>query len=240
MMAIKEGKVVVVTSTKGGTGKTNFAMNLAANMKSKTLLLDLDFAGKAVAASLDVVVKYDVADLLCDLENKKFNNVENYVVNYQDTFDILAAPNDPRKITKLDLNYIDAMLHHLRMKYECIIIDTNHNVSKLNLLLFDLVDEIVFITTPNLIDLKNLKTMINIFDNIKKENYKIILNRACTRVSDYYNDSEVRGLLEDNIDYVIPKSAYEKNYEANLLAGKLPMKKEKIMQKIAQAIGGEK
>ena len=44
-MALNEAKVILVTSVKGGTGKTSFSLNLAAQyhlLHKRTLLLDLD------------------------------------------------------------------------------------------------------------------------------------------------------------------------------------------------------
>ena len=44
-MALKQAKVITVTSVKGGTGKTTFTLSLAgilANKNLKTIIVDMD------------------------------------------------------------------------------------------------------------------------------------------------------------------------------------------------------
>ena len=48
----KKGKIITVTSAKGGVGKTIFLLNLAgifSRMKQKVLIVDCDLVGGAVA-----------------------------------------------------------------------------------------------------------------------------------------------------------------------------------------------
>ncbi len=236
-MAVKEGKVVVISSAKGGVGKSTLALDLANHSSKKTIVVDFDLSGRALATSLNLEFELDIYELLGDLESRKYASLENYVVDYKKKFAILVAPNDPRKISQINYSFVEVLLHELKTKYELIIIDTNHVIDKLNLILHDLADEIIFVVTPNLIDFKNIKSVINIYKNIDKTNYKIVLNRALNK-SNYYSDSEARALIEENIDYIIPTAAHLKNYEKQLLNGEIKSHK-KHFSKILKAIGGE-
>ena len=60
---MKKAKIFTVTSVKGGTGKTTFALNLAASFalnKKRVLLIDADLAAGDIAARLDVGYEKDL------------------------------------------------------------------------------------------------------------------------------------------------------------------------------------
>ncbi len=236
-MAIKKGKVIVVTSVKGGTGKTSTIINLALAMNKSVLLLDMDLSGRALATSLNLTMRSDIFELINDLETKRFSSLDNYVTDYQEKIAVIGAPNDPRKAVKLNNQLLNLMLSTLQSRYDFILIDTNHSISETNLILADLADEILFVTTPTLIDLKNLKTMLNIYKNIGKDNYHIVLNLATTKTPSHYDNSEIRAIIGANIDYTIPKKLYNKNYEDDLVNGK--SKKNAAYEKIVKMIEGE-
>ncbi len=239
-MAVKKGKIVAISSVKGGTGKTNTVLKIALNSSKKVLIVDLDLSGRALAASLNLSLKSDIFELINDLETKKFNRVDDYVSNYKNKFDIIAAPNDPRKAIKLNNGLLNLAFSQLTTQYDLILVDTNHVINETNLVLFDIADEILFVISSNLIDFKNLKTMINIYKNIDKTNYKTILNLSINKNTNNYETGEIRTLINSNVDYIIPKDLYNKNYENDLINGKILNKKNKIFQKIAKSIeGGE-
>ncbi len=239
-MAVREGQLIAITSVKGGVGKTTFLLNLAVAFKDKrVLIVDFDLSGSAIAASLNKEFKYDLFDLFDDVEHKRFNQLGEYVVKYNDQIDFIAAPKDPRKSLKLNINLLNLVFYQFKVKYDIILIDTNHNIDKTNLLIMDLVNQIIFLTTPNLIDLKNLRTMLNIYKNMEKTNYKIVLNRAKDKHKDDYDDTEVRALLNHNIDYVLGKDCFQNNFEKDLLMGKIGysrLKNKKVYQQMVKAL----
>ena len=62
-MAIKQAKVITVTSVKGGTGKSTVTLSLAgilSNKKLKTIILDMDLHSGVIAASLNLKVNKDI------------------------------------------------------------------------------------------------------------------------------------------------------------------------------------
>lgn len=240
-MAIKEGKIIAVTSVKGGVGKTTTVLNLAAAFNKKVLIVDLDLYGSAIASSLDVKPRNNIFELIDDLENKRFSNIESYITMYNENIDILAAPNDPRKATKLNTNFLNMVFYQLKVKYDIILIDTNHIIDETNLVTFDLADEILYIISPNLIDFRNLQTILNIYKSMDKENYKVILNKSKEKNQNYYDNKEISVLIKDNVDYIIPKDFYCKDFEKYLNEGEIlynKWKKHKIFNKITESLEG--
>ena len=66
-MALEKAKVLVVSSVKGGTGKTTTVLNLAGIYSlenKKVLIMDLDLFSGGIAASLNVSDSQDIYKLI--------------------------------------------------------------------------------------------------------------------------------------------------------------------------------
>lgn len=222
-MALNNAKVITVTSVKGGTGKTTTVLNLAgilSEMKVKTIVIDLDLYSGDVAASLNLNDGSDIYTLCEDFVNNRFDYFENYVRKYDEYLDILAAPIDPRSTGKIKAKYINTILARLKLQYDVILIDTNHVMDQTNLVALDFSDEILYVINNDLMNLKSMKTMISIYKDMDKENYKIILNEARLNNSSY-DVSEVKNILDHGVDYVIPKNFYNHKIESFIYDGKI-------------------
>ena len=76
-MERNKGKIITVTSTKGGVGKTITTLNLAgvfSNLKKKVLVIDFDLYGGAVATYLNSKNDKTIFNLITDLSNNKYKN----------------------------------------------------------------------------------------------------------------------------------------------------------------------
>ena len=74
-MKNSKGKIITVTSTKGGVGKTITTLNLAGvyeKLGLKTLVIDLDLYGGAVATYLNSTNDRTIFNLVEDLTNNRY------------------------------------------------------------------------------------------------------------------------------------------------------------------------
>lgn len=238
-MAIKKAKIFTVTSVKGGTGKTTTTLNLAgifSTQKYKTLIIDLDLYSGGIAASLNVNNDTDIFKLIDDLNNNRFDFIDSYVSKYNDYIDVLPSPKDPRFANKMSSKYINIMLSKAQMKYDIILIDTNHFMNEINLVAFDYSDYILYIITNDPIDLKNMKTMVSIYKDMDKKNYKIILNEAVDKQHNYFTKYDIKNIIKDNIDYTIPSSFYLKTIDKYVLNGTILTLDKKVRKTSKKAI----
>ena len=221
-MALKQAKVITVTSVKGGTGKTTFTLSLAGiltNKKIKTIIVDMDLHSGVIAPTLNLKETKDIYTLVNDYINHGLKDIEEYITKYNDYIDVLAAPKDPRSVGKISSYYIDNILKKLKYKYDVILIDTNHIIDDINLITFDNSDKILYVITNDLISLKNMKTMISIYKDMSLENYHIVLNEAILKHNiDLYM---VNSFLGRNVDYILPSNSYIKNIDKLIMEGKI-------------------
>ncbi len=221
-MASKNGKVISISSVKGGVGKTTMAINLAGiyyMMKKRILIIDADFYSGGVSTWLNIKNKKDIFMMIDSLSNNRYSNISDYVVSYNNGIDVLASPRDPRSAIKIDCKYIPVILDFARREYDVVIVDTNHIMNEVNLMILDNVDMSLFLVTNDLIDLKNMKSMVGIFKDTGKSNYLVCLNSSRDTGRDYLSLFDIRNVLKCNIDYTISSSFYIKHIDKYVLNG---------------------
>jgi len=218
------GKIVVISSVKGGVGKSTLTSNLAGIyflLKKKVLIIDLDLYAGGIATLLNVDNKKDIYTLVDSISNNRFTSLRDYVCTYNNGIDVLASPKDPRDVSKIESKYINKIFDIAKMEYDVILVDTHHLMDEITLVALDASDMSAFIVTNDLVDLKNMKTLVSIFNESKKDNYKIVLNNSRDTGRDYISLFDVRNIIKANVDYTISKNFYIKNIDKYVLNGEI-------------------
>lgn len=216
------GKIISINSVKGGVGKTTLAISLAgiySLMKKKVLLIDLDLYSGGISTYLDINNKKDIFMLIDSISNNRFISLNDYIVNYNKNIDVIPSVKDPRLATRIDSKYIKAVFKLAKTEYDIVIVDTNHALDETNLVVLDNVDTSLYVITNDIVDLKNMKSLVSIFKDNEKTNYLTILNNSINQRTDYLSLFDIRTIIRTNIDYTISKSFYIKNINKYLLAG---------------------
>ena len=223
-MANRNGKVISISSVKGGVGKTTMVTNLAGiyyMMKKKVLIIDADFYSGGVSLWLDIRNKKDIFMLIDSFSNNRYSSIKDYVVEYNNGIDVLASPRDPRCALKIDSKYIPMIFEFAKREYDVILVDTNHIMNEVNLMILDNVYKSLFMVTNDLVDLKNTKSLISIFRETDKNNYMLVLNCSRDTGRDYFSLFDIRNIVKSNIDYTISNSFYIKNIDKYVLNGEI-------------------
>lgn len=223
-MAIHQAKIVTITSVKGGVGKTTTTLNLAgtlSGMDKRVLIIDLDLYSGSIAASLNISNDQDVYRLIDDMTNNRFEQIENYIVPYNDLIHVLPSPKDPRYANKVNIKYLNAVINRASVKYDVILIDTTHILNELNLITLDNSDKIIYVLSNDLVDLKNMKTMVSIYKDMQKSNYTIVLNESKDKLKKHFSKYDIKNIIKDNVDYIIPSDFYVRNFDKYVLDGEI-------------------
>ncbi len=120
----EEGKVIVVTSSSPGEGKTTTCTNLSitfAQMGAKVLLIDCDLRKSRVHRYLQLDRKDGVTNVLCG-----FAELDGAIKkNVRENLDVLTSGDTPPNPAELfESNSFGEMIRELKTRYEYIIIDT--------------------------------------------------------------------------------------------------------------------
>lgn len=230
-MALNKAKIFTITSVKGGVGKTTTVLNLAgmySKMDKNVLIIDLDLYCGDVIASLNIPYENDIYNLFEDINNKKFNSFEDYVTKYNDNISVLPCPKDPRNGRKIKGKILELILYKASLKYDIILLDTNHILTDINLFAYDNCDKIIYILNNDTMNLKSMKTFVSLLNDMNKTNYKIILNQSINKSRTYYDKYDIKNIINKSLNYIIPSSFYIKNIDKYILDGKILTLDKKI------------
>ena len=218
------GKIITISSVKGGVGKTTMTLNLAGiycELNKRVLIIDLDLYSGGIAASLNVKNKKDIYTMIDSMANNRFTELKKYVTTYNKNIDVLACPKDPRMGAKVSGRYIPVIFDLAKKEYDVVLVDTYHILDEINLTALDYSYMTLFIITNDIVDLKNMKSLISIFKDTDKKNYLILLNNARDIGKDYLSLYDIRTIIKNNIDYTLSKNYYIKNIDKYTITGEI-------------------
>ncbi|MDD3392252.1 MAG: AAA family ATPase [Bacilli bacterium] len=232
-MSVNRAKIFTVTSTKGGTGKSTFLLQLAsqfAKANQKVLIIDLDLYSGVIAPMLNINNDNDICQLIDDLNNNRFKYLEDYISKYNDNIDVLPSPKDPRAASKISMKYLNVVLSKAAIKYDTILIDTNHIIDEVNLMIFDYSDDIIYLLSNDIMDFKNIRTIMAIYKDMDHHNYTIVLNESFRKKHPFYSKKEIENLIKVSIDFILPNNMFIKNIDKQVIDGQIPgLNKKSIM-----------
>ena len=142
-------KVIVVTSGKGGVGKTSFSVNAAmefARKGKKVVVFDADFGLANVEVMLGIRPKYNLLDLI-------HNNMsmEDIITQGPENIGFISGGSGVSELATLDNDSIKLLISklvQLDKMYDIVIIDTGAGITD-SVMEFVLVGpEIVLVVTP--------------------------------------------------------------------------------------------
>lgn len=238
-MALNKAKVFTITSVKGGVGKTTTVLNLAgiySRLEKRVLIIDLDLYSGDVASLLNINYSNDIYNLYEDMNNNKFDNLDDYVTSYNEQIKVLPAPKDPRFARKISSKILNLILYKASMKFDVILIDTNHILTDINLFALDFSDQILYLINNDSMNLKNMKTIVSILNDMNKSNYKIILNESNDRDKNYYNKYDIKNIINKSVNYIVPSNFYIKNIDKYIIEGNILTLNDSIYKKYKEAM----
>lgn len=184
---VLSSKLLTVFSTKGGVGRTLFAVNLAVALRKmtgkKVCLVDADLQFGDVAIMMHLQPKNTIAGLareIADSGTLEDEVLDAHLVTHEASgLRVLTAPLRPDEADLVKGPHIDTILRKLKEKYHYIVVDTPSFLSDTVLTALEISDNILVLLTMELPTLKSGKLMMEIMQTFGygEEKVKIILNR---------------------------------------------------------------
>lgn len=164
---------IIIISGISGVGKSFFTVNISkylAEQKNNILIIDFDFINNSIQTLFGIKNKTE--------NNPDKNNIKNLIIKINSKINLISQANlifdknEELKILKI--------IQELKTKYNFIIIDINNCEEILNSIKNE-IDKIIFITEPNILQIKKSKNILDKYINklyIEKQKIFILLNKV--------------------------------------------------------------
>jgi pilus assembly protein CpaE len=175
----RSGRTVAVFSAKGGAGVSFFATNLAAAIDASTLLVDLNLQAGDAASFLGLEAKYSLADFVHNRARLDDALMTSLVTPHSARLAVLAAPLEAHEAEDIKPEDVSEILHLLKQRYECIVLDLPHNFDPVTVAALDLADDILVILTLDIPGIRGAKRALKVFERLAypREKVHVIVNR---------------------------------------------------------------
>jgi flagellar biosynthesis protein FlhG len=174
------GKVLAVTSGKGGVGKTFVAANLAAALAKlghRVLVLDADLG----LANLDVVLNLYPKITLHDVFTGKAK-IEEAIIKAPGGFSVLLAGSGMVEYSRLTPEVRDDFLrimNGLVPRYDIVLLDTGAGISDVVLFAVSLASEVLVVATPEPTSLTDAYATIKVLvGQQKRQTIQMVINQT--------------------------------------------------------------
>lgn len=174
------GKVVAVTSGKGGVGKTFVSANLAAALAKlglRVLVLDADLG----LANLDVVLNLYPKITLHDVFTGKAK-LEEAIIRAPGGFSVLLAGSGMVEYSRLTPEVRDDFLrimNGLTPHYDVVLLDTGAGISDVVLFAVSLASEVLVVATPEPTSLTDAYATIKVLvGQQKRQTIRMVINQT--------------------------------------------------------------
>jgi pilus assembly protein CpaE len=207
--AQSNAKIITFFSSKGGVGKSVLALNSAVALSGfnhkKTLLIDLDLQFGDISMLVNEYAQKTIFDVIEDGQLDSYENIKPYLYEYNENLHMLFAPTKPEAAEYIGKDSLERIIKALKKQYDVIIIDTGINFSDNTLFILDLSDIVLFVTTMEIVALKNTKLGIGVMQSLgyDKNKVKLIINNFTSKYG--ITKSEVESVFKDGIYAMIPE-----------------------------------
>lgn len=172
-------RTIVITSGKGGVGKTSLSVSLAiaiAQDGKSVTLLDADLGLANINVILGIIPKYNLYHVI---KGKK--KLKDIIIEVPEGIKIIAGASGFQQLANLDVKQRDEFIHSIAelANDDFLIVDTGAGISQ-NVLSFVMAaDEVIVVTTPEPTAITDAYGIIKAIASQSNEKHiKLIVNRA--------------------------------------------------------------
>lgn len=190
----------IVVSGIAGVGKSIFTVNLAKELekqKKNVIIIDFDFINNSIQTLLGIKNKkeklknnFNKKENIQKINLEKFyfnneinynleKNIESYIIKISSKIKLISNINNLFNEKEFDELKFLKILKKIKSQNNYIIIDTNNNLQYLKTCLQE-IDKIIFITEPNILQIKKSKIILEKYNNenlIENEKIYILFNK---------------------------------------------------------------
>jgi len=203
------GTVVTVFSTKGGSGKSVIAVNLAVVLAMRSdrpvCLVDADLQFGDIAVMLKLAPQHTIVDAVASLDRLDATLLQSLMTLHPSSgLHVLAAPLEPAFADQIGAAEMVKIVETLRKTHSYVIVDTPAYFNDVVLGLIEVSDQVLLVAGLDVPNIKNVKIGLQTLRllNTPKEKLRLVLNRANSKAK--LDVGEVERTLQITADALIP------------------------------------
>ncbi len=202
----KTGKLFVFLGSKGGCGVTtlasNFALALAQESDSTTLLIDLGLPLGDVAINLGIITEYSVVTALENPHRVDASLLSTLVSKHSSGLSVLPAPTDLSDV-QATKEAVDKLLTVTREIYDYVVVDIGSRIDLMDSTLFEESSTVLLVTQVGISEMRTANRMILKYFAKRDENLQIVINRYKTSDS-LFDEAQITKALTRSAQWRIP------------------------------------
>jgi pilus assembly protein CpaE len=203
------GKIISVYSSKGGTGRTSLAANLAvtlSNSETRVVIVDGDLQFGDVAVMFNEPEKTSVLDLALRAEELDAEFVESVLVSHRSGVKLIGAPR-PEEAEEVSADQFTKLLHYLSTLFSYVIVDTSKHLSEITLAAIDASDLLLVVTLQDIPSIVSTRRFLDLVPQLKipARRLLLVMNGYDERVS--ISPEKVNKTFQQDIAAILPLEA---------------------------------
>ncbi len=169
---------IVITSGKGGVGKTSICANLAlalCKLGQRVLAVDADFGFNNLDVALGVEnnVLYDVGDVFIGRCRTK-----QALIKHNEFSNLFILPSNSTSANDVGPQNLKVIIEQLRSSFDYVLIDSPAGIDAGFHRAVSCADEAIVVTTPSLISLRDADKVVAILQSYKLAGTKLVINKV--------------------------------------------------------------
>jgi Flp pilus assembly CpaE family ATPase len=235
------GNLLVFTGSKGGSGATTVACNvaiaLAQRPDQRVLLIDLALPIGDAALCLGIAADFSTEDALRNFDQLDARYLQGLLAKHPSGVSLLAAPTQVPEV-EVSQAAVDKLTSVARSHFDHVVVDVGSRIDVAAKVLFKEASTIYLVTQTGISELRNSNRLISQFFTEGSPNLEIVVNRIESRFNDTANEDVIAKALGKPVRWKFPddQSAVRalQNGDAGLAEGRI----SRISLEMASSITG--
>jgi pilus assembly protein CpaE len=208
--AKRQSKVIVVTSLKGGVGRSTIAANLAVGLRQRTnksvVLVEAHQGLGHLGLLLNVYPRHTINSLEGEA-NIDLDLLQGLLQSHGSGVRLLAAPMDPSQLVELPIEVWIQIIHLLKETADYVIVDTSSHADSILSEILAQANEILLLTSSDIAGLRDARILLQSLrhESVVEGKIHVVLNRAGAQGG--IDERVVQDQLRESVAISIPEDS---------------------------------